>query len=112
MKVIKIDTPFELSAVVRIAPTQGDIIDFYSRNEATDLEANFNITWTYSGGRLNFELPAITQGVAYFAGDKHEITITNTTTETVIYRGKMIVVKEDTDIQNFTPSTQKTQRFK
>jgi len=59
-----------------------------------------------------FELPAITQDVAYFAGDKHEITITNTTTETVIYRGKMIVVKEDTDIQNYTPSTQTTQRFK
>jgi len=112
MKVIKIDTPFELSAVVRIAPTSGDIIDFKSRNEATDLEADFNITWEYTHGRLLFELPAITQDVAYFAGDKHEITITNTTTSTVIYRGKMIVVKEDTDIQNYTPSTQTTQRFK
>jgi len=112
MKVIRIDTPFELSAVVRIAPTSGDIIDFYSRNEATNLETTYNINWEYSHGRLIFELPAITQDVAYFAGDKHEIIITNTTIETVIYRGKMIVVKEDTDIQNFTPSTQTTQRFK
>ena len=112
MKVIKIDTPFDLSAVVRIAPTQGDIIDFKSRNEATDLEADFNITWEHTHGRLLFTLPEITSGVAYFAGDKHEITITNTTTSTVIYRGKMIVVKEDTDIQNYTPSTQTTTRFK
>ena len=112
MKVIKIDTPFELSAVVRIAPSTGDIIDFKSRNEATDLEADFNINWEYTHSRLLFTLPAITQDVAYFAGDKHEITITNTTTDTVIYRGKMIVVKEDTDIQNYTPSTQTTQRFK
>lgn len=112
MKVIKLDTPFELSAVVRIAPSLGDIIDFKSRNEATNLEADFNINWEYSRGRLLFTLPEITQGVAYFAGDKHEITITNTTTSEVIYRGKMIVVNELTDIQNYTPSTQTQQRFK
>ena len=112
MKVIKLNTSFDLSAVVRIAPNEGDILFFKSRNEATDLEADFNIDWEFTHGRLLFTLPAITEGVAYFAGDKHEITITNTTTETVIYRGKMIVVKEDTDIQNYTPSKQTTQRFK
>jgi hypothetical protein len=112
MKVIKLDTPFDLSAVVRIAPTSGDIIDFYSRNEASNLELDININWEYSKGRLIFEIPAITQGTMFNAGDKCEIIITNVTTGTVIYRGKLIVVKEDTDIQNYTPSTQTTQRFK
>jgi len=112
MKVIKINTPFDLSAVVRTAPSLGDLLSFYSRNEATDLTANYNINWEYSHGRLLFTLPEITEEIAYNAGEKHEISITNTTTETVIYRGKMIVVNEDTDIQNYTPSTQTTQRFK
>ena len=112
MKVIKIDTPFDLSAVVRIAPTSGDVLFFKSRNEANDLIADYNINWEFTHGRLLFTLPEITSGVAYNPGEKHEITITNTTTDTVIYRGKMIVVKEDTDIQNYTPSKQTTQRFK
>ena len=111
MKVIKLNTPFILSAVPRIAPSTGDIIDFKSRAESTGIEADFNISWQLVNGRLFFTLPPVTEEVAYFAGEKYEITLTNVTTETIIYRGKMIAVKEDTDIQNYTPSKQKTPRF-
>lgn len=109
MKVLKLNTPFEISAVLRIAPTQSDVLKMTIRNEVTDFVIEYTLIWTITNGRISFTLPSTPD---FKAGNKYEIFITNQNSSEIIYRGKMIVVKEDTDIQNYTPSKQITQRFK
>jgi len=111
MKVLKLNTPFELSAVVRIAPFQSDVLSFTIRNEVSNYTASYSIDWNMVNGRIEFTLPDATTETDFKAGNKYELTITNTYDYTIIYRGKLIVVKEDTDIQNYTPSKQTTPRF-
>jgi len=106
MKVIKLNTPFELSAVLRIVPTIGDVLIFTAINEFSQVEITQTLTWTIKNDRLLFTLAS---NVDFKAGNKYEISISNNTK--IIYLGKMIVVNELTDIQNYTPSKQTTQRF-
>tara|TARA_R110000782_G_scaffold30243_1_gene75220 strand:- start:3 stop:329 length:327 start_codon:yes stop_codon:yes gene_type:complete len=108
MKVLKLNTPFEISAVVRVAPVLGDILTFTATNEVTDNTKDYVLEWEYTRKRLVFTLPNTNTDFA--AANKYEITIKNA--ETVIYLGKMIVVNEITDTQNYTPSNQITQRYK
>lgn len=110
MKVLKLNTPFEISAVVRTAPAQSDTLVLTVLNEFNQISFNYTLTWVVNNDRIEFTLPNTNPDLK--AGNKYEIYINNTTTEDIIYRGKMIVVNENTDIQNYTPSKQVTQRFK
>ena len=107
MKVLKLNTPFEISAVPRIALVSSDVLIFTARNEVTGLSADYTLVWSIINGRLNFELPDTNPD--FIAGNKYEIFIKKS--DTIVYRGKMIIVKEDTDTQNYTPSKQTTPRF-
>lgn len=107
MKVLKLNTPFEISAVPRIALVSSDVLIFTARNENTNAGFDYTLDWSIVNGRLNFELPDTNPD--FKAGNKYEIFIKKS--DTIIYRGKMIIVKEDTDIQNYTPSKQTTPRF-
>jgi len=44
--------------------------------------------------------------------NKYELFITNLNNNYVIYRGKLLITASGSDIQNYSPSTQKTPRFK
>jgi len=107
MKVIKLNTPFEISAVPRIALVSSDVLIFTARNENTGSATNYTLIWSLVNGRLIFELPSTNPD--FVAGNKYEIFIKRI--DEIVYRGKMIIVKEDTDIQNYTPSKQTTPRF-
>lgn len=107
MKVLKLNTPFEISAVPRIVLISSDVLIFTARNEVTNEIVNYTLDWSVINGRLNFELPDT--NTDFQAGNKYEIFIKKG--DTIVYRGKMIIVKEDTDIQNYTPSKQTTPRF-
>lgn len=107
MKVLKLNTPFEISAVPRIVLVLSDVLIFTARNEVTNEIVNYTLDWSVINGRLNFELPDTNPN--FKAGNKYEIFIKKS--DTIVYRGKMIIVKEDTDIQNYTPSKQTTPRF-
>jgi hypothetical protein len=109
MKVLELNTPFEIRAVVRVAPVQSDVLVFTARNESTGLTTDYILIWSVVNGRLIFTLPNTNPD--FIAGNKYEIYITNNNLQSVIYRGKMIVVKENTNIQNYTPSIQLTQRY-
>ena len=107
MKVIKLNTPFEVCVVPRIAPTLEDVLIFTAINEFSQVTVTQTITWTQKNGRISFTLAS---NIDFKAGNKYEISISKGAN--VIYLGKMIVVKEITDTQNYTPSKQTTQRFK
>lgn len=107
MKVLKLNTPFEISAVPRIALVSSDVLIFTARNEVTNVSVNYTLDWSLINGRLIFELPDTNPD--FLAGNKYEIFIKNG--DIIAYRGKMIIVKEDTDTQNYTPSKQTTPRF-
>lgn len=110
MKVIKLNTPFEISVVPRTMLTQSDdTLVFTAINEFSQVTFSNDIPWLNQNGRIVFEVP---DNSNYKAGNKYEIYIKRLSDEMILYRGKMIVVKEDTDIQNYTPSKQTTQRFK
>lgn len=109
MIVIELNTILEISAIPRVAPSLLDILVLTAINEKSQVSTDIPIDGYMHNGRLifTFVIPLI-----FIAGDKYEISINNTTTSKLVYKGKMIVVKENTDIQNYTPSTQQTQRFK
>lgn len=107
MKVLKLNTPFEISAVPRIALLSSDVLIFTARNEVTNASVNYTLDWSLINGRLIFELPDTNPD--FIAGNKYEIFIKKD--DIIAYRGKMIIVKEDTDTQNYTPSKQTTPRF-
>ena len=76
--------------------------------KVTSNTKDYTLTWVYLKNRLVFTLP--NTNTDFSAGNKYQITIKNGST--TIYLGKMIVVTELTDIQNYTPSNQTTQRYK
>jgi hypothetical protein len=109
MKILELNKPIELGAVVRTAPTVGDNLILKLRNEFSNLLIEIPIVWSESKGRLVFSFDTQTD---FKAGNKYQLEIYNDTESQTIYFGKLLVVKEDTNIQNYTPSTQRTQRFK
>lgn len=107
MKVIKLNTPYEICAVPRIALVLSDVLIFTARNETSSFIFEQTLNFSIINDRLKFTL---TSPILDFkAGNKYEIFIT--TNGLIVYRGKMIIVKEDTNIQNYTPSNQTTPRF-
>ena len=109
MLVVRLNSLVEVSAVPRIAPALSDTLKLTATNETTQIETIIYIEFYMYNGRLvfTFDIP-----IEFKAGNKYEVEINNENTNTIIYRGKMIVINETTDIQNYTPSTQQTQRFK
>ena len=109
MLVVELNTIIELGAVPRIAPALLDNLVMTALNESSQVSTDITIDGYMHNGRLifTFDIPLI-----FKLGDKYEVSIKIQTTGIIIYLGKMIVVKENTDIQNYTPSTQQPQRFK
>jgi hypothetical protein len=106
MKVIKLNTSFEVVIVPRIVTTIEDELILTAINEVSQFEITQNLVFSISNGRLSF---VIDQNANFKAGNKYEIIIKKG--NEIVYLGKLIVVKEVTDIQNYTPSKQRTQRF-
>lgn len=109
MKVLELNKPIELSAVVRTAPILGNDLILKLRNEFSNLLIEIPITWSESKGRLVF---SFNTHADFKAGNKYQLEIYNDTESQTIYFGKLLIVKENTNIQNYTPSNQITQRFK
>lgn len=107
MKIIKLNTPFEVSVVPRIMPTSMVDLEVFLRREYDEKTNTFFLPFTTHNGRINIILPL---NADFSESSKHEITIKNATE--IIYRGKLLVVNKLTETQNYTPSKQMIQRFK
>ena len=109
MKIIELGSLVEISAVVRTAPSLLDILVLKLKNETTNVLIEETITWYSHKGRIVFTFDPLPED--FSAGNKYEIQIFNQNTQQTIYLGKLLVVANGTDIQNYTPSKQRTQRF-
>jgi len=108
MKIIELNTPVSIDFVARQIPSTGDLITIKLTNEYTSLVIDLPTTWTYSKQRLNVSFDG--NQADFKAGNKYQIILKNGAS--VIYIGNLLIVKENTNLQNYTPSTQITQRFK
>jgi len=109
MKVLELNKPIELWAVVRTATITGENLILKLRNETNNLLIEIPIVWSVSRERLVFSFNVHAD---FKAGNKYELEIYNQSTSESLYFGKLLIVKENTNIQNYTPSSQITQRFK
>lgn len=108
MKVIELNTPVEVALIPRVMPLAGDLIDLILENENSNLVINLPTTWARAKNRLVISFD--NDHADFKAGNHYKMTLKNGAN--VIYIGNLLIVKENTNIQNYTPSTQKTQRFK
>lgn len=107
MKVAELNSPIQLTAVPRVVPCMGEFINIFLTNTETNLSFELPVFWTYEKQRLFFSFEFIEDfksGNTYFFSLKKE--------ELTIYMGSLLIVKENTNLQNYDPSNQKPQRFK
>ena len=107
MKVLFLDTPLNFKVIPRVYPLLTDSLELTLRNEQTDLTFTTDITFTIDN-YLNISI--VSQPIDFKAQNKYEVTIKNG--ETNIFLGKLIVLKEGTDVQKYEYKTQNNEYFK
>lgn len=110
MKVLELNKPMIIGAVLRVAPSVGDNLILKLQNEFSDLKLDITEGWYYEKGRHYFNID--TPPTDFKSGNKYQIIIENQSINKIIYMGNLLIVKENTDIQNYTPLDQRQQRFK
>jgi len=109
MKVIKLNQVEEFSCVPRIYPNPSDTLGVSLTNELTNAKIDLSFTSIISGAYLTIILNTIPSD--FTSGNKYAIEINNITSQSIIYLGKLLIVDENTDIQNYAYSTQSNSRF-
>lgn len=108
MKVIYLNKPYDINLVPRIYPEVEEELTLELRNESSDLTFQPEIAWI-AGNSLTV---TITSGVPlgeFQSMDKYEMTLTNGLS--IVYKGKLIIVDETTNVQNFIYTDQSNSRF-
>jgi len=106
MKVLFLDTQLYFTVIPREYPLEIDNISLILRNEFTDEVLTPDISFEV-GQKL--EITIINQPLAFAENQKYEVQILKD--ETIIYLGKLIVLKEGTDIQNYEYRQQTNTRY-
>ena len=107
MKVLFLDTPLVFSVVPRVYPLISDTLSLHLRNEMSNEVINADIEFTIND-YLNVTI--VNKPTDFAIQNKYEVIIYNETT--IIYIGKLIVLKEGTDVQNYEYKTQNNEYFK
>lgn len=110
MKIIRLNNDVKIGVVPRITPILTDELILKVRNEVSNLEMEIIVLFTIENERIIITFDVLPDD--FIAGNKYEIEVYNETTLKTIYLGKLLIVKNDTDLQNYTPSKQRTQRYK
>lgn len=106
MKVLFLNNPLIFSVIPRNYPSETDNISLTLRNEMTDEVLTPNITFEV-GQKL--EITITEQPDNFAENQKYEVSILND--ETIIYLGKLIILKSGTDIQNYEYRQQTNPRY-
>lgn len=110
MKVIKLNQLEQFKCVPRQYPNSTDELSVKLKNELTDTTIDLVFTFSVSTSYLTI---GITDVPADFeSGNKYEITIRNiTNNNSLVYLGKLLIVDENTDVQNYEYKQQSNSRF-
>jgi len=106
MKVLFLGTPQIFYIIPRVHPIITDTLVLTLRNEITDTIITPAITFVI-GEKL--EIIITTQPTDFKTQNKYEVSLHNETE--LIYKGKIIILEEGTDIQNYEYNTQSNARF-
>lgn len=106
MKVLFLDTPLIFYFIPRIYPVITDTLTLKLRNESSNVEITPAVTFTISE---KLEITITAQPTDFAIQNKYEVELKNG--EDVIYRGKFIILAEDTDVQNYEYNTQPNAKF-
>ena len=107
MKVLFLDTDLIFSVVPRVYPIALDNLLVTLRNEQTNVSFNADVTFT-TNNYLNVTI--LNQPIDFKVQNKYELTIKND--GNIIYLGKIIVLKEGADVQNYEYKTQNNEYFR
>jgi thioredoxin reductase len=107
MKVLFLNQPLIFKCIPRIYPNFSDNLILTLRNEMNNLEINANVSFTV--GEF-LEVTILTQPTDFKIQNKYEITLKNGTE--IIYKGKTLILKTGTDIQNYEYKTQNDEYFR
>lgn len=110
MKVIKLNQLEQFKCVPRQYPNSTDELSVKLKNELTNTVIDLVFTFSVSTSYLTI---AITDVPADFeSGNRYEITITNiTNNNNLVYLGKLLIVDENTDVQNYEYKQQSNSRY-
>lgn len=105
MKVITENTPSFYFAP-RIYPELTDTLTVFFTNEYTKEVISPSFTFTIESNLVNLELSNIS-GFSLYENYEFEIKLD----DLIIYKGKIITLDNDTDIQNYQPDNQSKSRW-
>ena len=106
MKVLYLDTTLSLSLIPRIYPEEGDTLILKLRNEISNLELTPEFTFSITD-KLNLTITS--QPDDFKTQNKYEIEILNGIV--TIYLGKLLILEENTNVQNYEYGSQSNARF-
>jgi hypothetical protein len=106
MKVLFLDNPLVFSLIPRKYPIISDVLTLNLRNESTNLTITPAVSFTVSD-KLN--ITVLEQPQDFKTQNKYEITLLNDTE--IIYKGKLIIVESNTDIQNYNYGSQTNSKY-
>jgi hypothetical protein len=104
MKVLFFNEPLTFSCIPRRYTIEN--LSLTLRNELTDVVINPNITHTIDN-KLNITIE--TQPTDFQIQNKYEFTLKDG--DYLLYSGKLIVLKQNTDVQNYEYNTQNNEYF-
>lgn len=106
MKVLFLESPLEFSVIPRKYPNISDTLTLKLRNENTGDVITPEITFIVT---QKLDITIIDQPLEFKTQNKYEVTISNDSE--IIYKGKLIVLDEGTDVQNYNYGSQTTSKY-
>lgn len=107
MKVLFLDNPLVFKCVPRKYPLLSDNLTITLRNEMNDLSFDVRNSFTLDE-YLNVTI--LDQPTDFAIQNKYELSIRNN--DRVIYNGKILILKKDTDVQDYEYKTQNNEYFR
>lgn len=107
MKVLFLDTPLVFYLIPREDPLETDTLTLAMRNEITGKIITPVVNFELINKDIKITIPD--QPEDFSISNKYEIELINNSI--VIYRGKLIILAEGTDIQNYNYSSQPNAKF-